>query len=426
MTTIVDVYAREILDSRGNPTVEVDVYTESGAQGRAAVPSGASTGEFEACELRDDDVSRYGGKGVRQAVANVNGPIADALLGADAADQVAVDHILIELDGTDNKAKFGANAILGASMASARAAAEFFGLPLYRYLGGVGARRLPAPEFNNLNGGAHPHNNVDIQEFMVVPYGAPTFGEALRAGAEIYHALKKVLKERGLAAGVGDEGGFAPNLASNEEALQLVVEAVSAAGYRPGENVGLAIDAAASSFFGKGKYHLDGAELDAAAVVELYGRWLETYPVVSVEDGLAEDDWDGWRLLNEKLGDRVQLVGDDLFVTNIERLQRGIRENSANSILIKLNQIGTVTETIAAVELARRHGMSAVVSHRSGETEDTFIADFVVAVGAGQIKTGAPARSERVAKYNELLRIEEDLASSAQFAGASTIQSFKA
>jgi enolase len=426
MTTIVDVYAREILDSRGNPTVEVDVYTESGAQGRAAVPSGASTGEFEACELRDDDASRYGGKGVRQAVANVNGPIADALLGADAADQVAVDHILIELDGTDNKAKFGANAILGASMASARAAAEFFGLPLYRYLGGVGARLLPAPMFNILNGGAHAENNVDIQEFMVVPYGAPTFGEALRAGAEIYHALKKVLKERGLAAGVGDEGGFAPNLASNEEALQLVVEAVSAAGYRPGENVGLAIDAAASSFFGKGKYRLDGAKLDAAAVVELYGRWLETYPVISIEDGLAEDDWDGWRLLNEKLGDRVQLVGDDLFVTNIERLQRGIREGSANSILIKLNQIGTVTETIAAVELARRHGMSAVVSHRSGETEDTFIADFVVAVGAGQIKTGAPARSERVAKYNELLRIEEDLASSAQFAGASTIQSFKA
>jgi enolase len=426
MTTIVDVYAREILDSRGNPTVEVDVYTESGAQGRAAVPSGASTGEFEACELRDDDASRYGGKGVRQAVANVNGPIADALLGADAADQVAVDHILIELDGTDNKAKFGANAILGASMASARAAAEFFGLPLYRYLGGVGARLLPAPMFNILNGGAHAENNVDIQEFMVVPYGAPTFGEALRAGAEIYHALKKVLKKRGLAAGVGDEGGFAPNLASNEEALQLVVEAVSAAGYRPGENVGLAIDAAASSFFGKGKYRLDGAKLDAAAVVELYGRWLETYPVISIEDGLAEDDWDGWRLLNEKLGDRVQLVGDDLFVTNIERLQRGIREGSANSILIKLNQIGTVTETIAAVELARRHGMSAVVSHRSGETEDTFIADFVVAVGAGQIKTGAPARSERVAKYNELLRIEEDLASSAQFAGASTIQSFKA
>jgi enolase len=426
MTTIVDVYAREILDSRGNPTVEVDVYTESGARGRAAVPSGASTGEFEACELRDDDVSRYGGKGVRQAVANVNGPIADALLGADAADQVAVDHILIELDGTDNKAKFGANAILGASMASARAAADFFALPLYRYLGGVGARLLPAPMFNILNGGAHADNNVDIQEFMVVPYGAPTFGEALRAGAEIYHALKKVLKERGLAAGVGDEGGFAPNLASNEEALQLVVEAVSAAGYRPGENVGLAIDAAASSFFGKGKYHLDGAKLDAAAVVELYGRWLETYPVISIEDGLAEDDWDGWRLLNEKLGDRVQLVGDDLFVTNIERLQRGIREGSANSILIKLNQIGTVTETIAAVELARRHGMSAVVSHRSGETEDTFIADFVVAVGAGQIKTGAPARSERVAKYNELLRIEEDLASSAQFAGASAIRSFKA
>ncbi|HUV86542.1 MAG TPA: phosphopyruvate hydratase [bacterium] len=426
MTTIVDVYAREILDSRGNPTVEVDVYTESGSRGRAAVPSGASTGEFEACELRDDDASRYVGKGVRQAVANVNGPIADALLGADAADQAAADQILIELDGTDNKAKFGANAILGASMACARAAAEFFDLPLYRYLGGVGARLLPAPMFNILNGGAHADNNVDIQEFMVVPYAAPTFGEALRAGAEIYHALKKVLKERGLAAGVGDEGGFAPNLGSNEEALQLVVEAVVAAGYRPGENVGLAIDAAASSFFRKGKYHLDGAKLDAAAVVELYGRWLEAYPVISIEDGLAEDDWAGWRLLNEKLGDRVQLVGDDLFVTNLERLRRGIRENAANSILIKLNQIGTVTETIAAVELARRHGMSAVVSHRSGETEDTFIADFVVAVGAGQIKTGAPARSERVAKYNELLRIEEDLASSAQFAGASTIRSFKA
>ncbi|MEE8639767.1 MAG: phosphopyruvate hydratase [bacterium] len=426
MTTIVDVYAREILDSRGNPTVEVDVYTESGARGRAAVPSGASTGEFEACELRDDDASRYGGKGVRQAVANVTGPIADALLGADAADQAAVDQILVELDGTDNKAKFGANAILGASMASARAAADFFGLPLYRYLGGVGARLLPTPMFNILNGGAHADNNVDIQEFMVVPYAAPTFGEALRAGAEIYHALKKVLKERGLAAGVGDEGGFAPNLASNEEALQLVVEAIAAAGYRPGENVGVAIDAAASSFFGKGKYHLDGAKLDAAAVVELYGRWLEAYPVISIEDGLAEDDWDGWRLLNEKLGDRVQLVGDDLFVTNLERLQRGIREGAANSILIKLNQIGTVTETVAAVELARRHGMSAVVSHRSGETEDTFIADFVVAVGTGQIKTGAPARSERVAKYNELLRIEEDLASSAQFAGASTIRSFKA
>ncbi len=426
MTTIVDVYAREILDSRGNPTVEVDVYTESGARGRAAVPSGASTGEFEACELRDDDASRYGGKGVRQAVANVTGPIADALLGADAADQAAVDQILVELDGTDNKAKFGANAILGASMASARAAADFFGLPLYRYLGGVGARLLPTPMFNILNGGAHADNNVDIQEFMVVPYAAPTFGEALRAGAEIYHALKKVLKERGLAAGVGDEGGFAPNLASNEEALQLVVEAVAAAGYRPGENVGVAIDAAASSFFGKGKYHLDGAKLDAAAVVELYGRWLEAYPVISIEDGLAEDDWDGWRLLNEKLGDRVQLVGDDLFVTNLERLQRGIREGAANSILIKLNQIGTVTETVAAVELARRHGLSAVVSHRSGETEDTFIADFVVAVGTGQIKTGAPARSERVAKYNELLRIEEDLASSAQFAGASTIRSFKA
>ncbi len=425
MTTVVDVLGREILDSRGNPTVEVDVYTESGARGRAAVPSGASTGEFEACELRDDDAARYGGKGVLQAVANVNGPIADALLGADAADQAAVDQILVELDGTDNKAKFGANAILGASLASARAAADFFGLPLYRYLGGVSARLLPVPMFNILNGGAHADNNVDIQEFMVVPYGAPSFAEALRAGAEIYHALKKVLKKRGLATGVGDEGGFAPDLKSNEEALQLVMEAIAAAGYAPGENVGLALDAAASSFFRKGKYHLDGAKLSAAQVVELYGRWLASYPIVSLEDGLAEDDWEGWKLLTAELGAKVQIVGDDLFVTNPERLQRGIDEGAANSVLIKLNQIGTVTETVAAVELASRHGYSAVVSHRSGETEDTFIADFVVAVGAGQIKTGAPARSERVAKYNELMRIEEDLGSSAQFAGARTIQSFR-
>jgi len=425
MTTIVDVLAREILDSRGNPTVEVDVHTESGAWGRAAVPSGASTGEFEACELRDDDASRFGGKGVLQAVANVNGPIADALLGADAADQAAVDQILVELDGTDNKTKFGANALLGASMASARAAADFFGLPLYKYLGGVPARLLPVPMFNILNGGAHADNNVDIQEFMVVPYGAPTFAEAVRAGAEIYHALKKVLKKRGLATGVGDEGGFAPNLSSNEEALQLVVEAISAAGYAPGGNVGLALDAAASSFYEKGKYGLDGRKLDAAAVVKLYGSWLDSYPIISLEDGLAEDDWEGWKLLAAELGARVQLVGDDLFVTNPERIGRGIAENAANSVLIKLNQIGTVTETVAAVELAYRYGYSAVVSHRSGETEDTFIADFVVAVGTGQIKTGAPARSERVAKYNELMRIEEDLGSSAQFAGASAIRSFK-
>jgi enolase len=425
MTTIVDVLAREILDSRGNPTVEVDIYTESGALGRAAVPSGASTGEFEACELRDDDASRYGGKGVLQAVANVNGPIADALLGADAADQVAVDQILIELDATENKTQLGANAILGASMASARAAADFFGLPLYRYLGGVSARLVPVPMFNILNGGAHADNNVDIQEFMVVPYGASSFAVALRAGAEIYHALKKVLQQRGLATGVGDEGGFAPNLSSNEEALQLVGEAIAAAGYDPGGNVGVALDAAASSFYRKGKYHLDGQQLDAAAVVDLYGRWLEAYPIISLEDGLAEDDWGGWKLLTEKLGARVQLVGDDLFVTNLGRLQRGLAEGAANSILIKLNQIGTVTETIAAVELAARHGFSAVVSHRSGETEDTFIADFVVAVGAGQIKTGAPARSERVAKYNELARIEEDLGSSALFAGPAAIISFK-
>ena len=426
MTTIVDVYAREILDSRGNPTVEVDVHTESGAWGRAAVPSGASTGELEACELRDDEAGRYGGKGVRQAVANVTGPVAEALLGADAVDQAGVDQILLELDGTDNKPKLGANAVLGTSMACARAAADFFGLPLYRYLGGVGARLLPVPMFNILNGGAHADNNVDIQEFMVVPYGAPTFGEALRAGAEIYHALKKVLKTQNLATGVGDEGGFAPDLESNEEALQLVVQAVEAAGYRPGENVGLAIDAAASSFYEGGKYNLDGEKLKASAVVDLYGRWLETYPVISIEDGLAEDDWPGWKLMTEKLGRQVQIVGDDLFVTNVGRLERGIREGAANAVLIKLNQIGTVTETVAAIELARRHGLSAVVSHRSGETEDTFIADFAVALGAGQIKTGAPARSERVAKYNALLRIEEDLGPSALFAGAATIRSFKA
>jgi enolase len=424
MTTIVDVLAREILDSRGNPTVEVDVHTESGAWGRAAVPSGASTGEFEACELRDDDAARFGGKGVLQAVANVNGPLADALLGADAADQAGVDQILIDLDGTDNKTKFGANAILGVSLACARAAANFFGLPLYKYLGGASARLLPVPMFNILNGGAHADNNVDIQEFMVVPYGAPSFAEAVRAGAEIYHALKKVLRKRGLATGVGDEGGFAPNLESNEEALQLVGDAISAAGYAPGENVGLAIDAAASSFYEKGKYNLGGKKLDAAAVVELYTSWLDRHPIISLEDGLAEEDWDGWKMLTAELGARIQLVGDDIFVTNLARIQRGIDEGAANSVLIKLNQIGTLTETVAAVELAYRHAYSAVVSHRSGETEDTFIADFVVAVGTGQIKSGAPARSERVAKYNELMRIEEELGSSAQFAGASTVRSF--
>jgi len=425
MSIIVDVFGREILDSRGNPTVEVEVHTESGALGRAAVPSGASTGEFEACELRDDDVGRYGGKGVLQAVANVNGPIAEALLGADTIAQASVDRTLVELDGTPNKTKLGANALLGASMACARAAADYYGLPLYRYLGGAQARLLPAPMFNILNGGAHADNNVDIQEFMVLPFGFSTFTEALRAGAEIYHALKKVLKKRGLATGVGDEGGFAPNLGSNEEALQVIAEAIAAAGYKPGGDVGVALDCAASSFFKDGAYHLDGKKLDAPAVVALYEDWVGKYPVVSIEDGLAEDDWAGWQLLTKKLGGRVQLVGDDLFVTNIKRLEKGIRESAANAILIKLNQIGTVTETFAAIELARRHGLSAVVSHRSGETEDAFIADFVVAVGAGQFKCGAPARSERVAKYNQLLRIEEELGSGARYAAASTIQSFR-
>lgn len=423
MTIIVDLYAREILDSRGNPTVEVDIFTESGARGRAAVPSGASTGEFEACELRDDDAKRFGGKGVRQAVENVNGPIADALLGADAADQGVIDRTLIELDGTPNKTKLGANAILGASMACARATADAYGIALYRYLGGAQARLLPTPMMNILNGGAHADNNVDVQEFMVMPYGVPSFAEALRAGAEIYHTLKKVLKKKGLATGVGDEGGFAPNLGSNEEALALVVSAIEQAGYKPGVHVGIALDPAASGFFKDGKYTLDGKALDAAAVVALYEEWVAKYPICSIEDGLAEEDWPGWKLLTEKLGNRIQIVGDDIFVTNLTRLERGIRENAANSILIKLNQIGTVSETFAAIDLARRHGLSAVVSHRSGETEDTFIADFVVATGCGQFKCGAPCRSERTAKYNKLLRIEEHLGTAALYAGASTIRS---
>jgi enolase len=424
MTVIVELYGREILDSRGNPTVEVDVFTESGARGRAAVPSGASTGGFEACELRDDDGARYNGKGVRGAVENVNGPIADALLGADAMEQAVIDRILLELDGTPAKTKLGANAVLGASMACARAAADALGLPLYRYLGGAQARLLPVPMFNILNGGVHAVNNVEIQEFIIVPFGAASFAEALRAGAEIYHALAKLLGQRGLATGVGDEGGFAPNLTSNEEALQLVVEAIAAAGYKPGENVGVAVDAAASSFYRDGKYHLDGRELDAAAVIKLYEDWCGRYPVLSIEDGLAEEDWGGWRDLTAALGAKVQLIGDDIFVTNPERVERGVKEGVANAVLIKLNQIGTVTETFTTVELARRHGMAAIVSHRSGETEDTFIADLAVAVGCGQLKSGAPARSERVAKYNKLLRIEEDLGTGALFAGASAIRSF--
>jgi len=414
------------VDSRGNPTVEVEVYTESGAMGRAAVPSGASTGEWEACELRDDDAKRYGGKGVTQAVENVNGPIADALLGADAVEQAVVDRILLELDGTENKTKMGANAILGASMATARAAANLFDLPLYAYLGGALARTLPVPMFNIMNGGVHADNNVDVQEFMVVPFGRPTFAEALRAGAEIYHALKKILKKAGLATAVGDEGGFAPNLASNEEALKAIVEAIQAAGYRPGGDVAIALDPAASSFYKDGAYRLDNQVMTAAQVVDVYERWVATYPIVSIEDGLAEDDWEGWKVLMERLGGRIQIVGDDIFVTNIKRIRRGIEEGTANAVLIKLNQIGTVTETVEAVELARRHGLSAVVSHRSGETEDTFIADFVVALGTGQIKTGAPARSERVAKYNQLMRIEEELGSAAVYAGGDYIRNFRA
>lgn len=427
MPMIENVCAREILDSRGNPTVEVDVLLDDGTVGRAAVPSGASTGVHEAVELRDGDKSRYLGKGVSKAVENVNDAIADALIGLDPTRQVEIDEMLIRLDGTPNKGKLGANAILGVSLAVAKAAAESVGLPLYQYLGGVNAKELPVPMMNILNGGAHADNNVDIQEFMVMPVGATSFAEALRMNAEIYHALKAVLKAKGLGTAVGDEGGFAPNLESNEEALQVIVEAIEKAGYKPGEQVRLALDVAASEIFEDGVYNLagEGVKKTAAEMVDWYAALCEKYPVISIEDGLAEDDWDGWKLLTDKLGKKIQLVGDDLFVTNVERLAQGIEKGVGNAILIKLNQIGTLTETLAAIEMAKRAGYTAIVSHRSGETEDTTIADVVVGTNAGQIKSGAPCRTDRVAKYNQLLRIEEDLGAAAQYNGLKVFYNIK-
>jgi enolase len=426
MTTIVDVVGRQILDSRGNPTVEVEVELESGAVGRAAVPSGASTGEHEAVELRDG-VGEYDGKGVRRAVDNVNDVIAEELIGLDATDQRLVDQVLIALDGTPNKERLGANAILGASLAVAYAAAGCLELPLYQYVGGVNAHVLPVPMMNILNGGKHADNNVDLQEFMAMPAGADTFEEALRIGAEVYAALKGVLKQRGLSTAVGDEGGFAPDLGSNEEAIEVIIEAIDASGYESGQQVFIALDPAASSFCEGGKYVLasEGRSLTSEEMVEFYAGLVEKYPIVSIEDGLAEDDWDGFGLLRERVGERVQIVGDDLFVTNTERIARGIRLGAANSVLIKLNQIGTLSETLDAIEMAKRAGWTAVVSHRSGETEDTTIADVAVATNAGQIKTGAPARTDRVGKYNQLLRIEEMLGEVAEYAGLKAFYNLK-
>jgi enolase len=418
--TIADIRAREILDSRGNPTVEADVILVSGTVGRAAVPSGASTGEHEANELRDNDKERYGGKGVSLAVQNVNETIAPGLEGADASDQMGIDAALIEMDGTPNKSNLGANAILAVSMACARAAAEEFGMPLWRYLGGPMSRVMPVPMMNILNGGAHSTNTVDFQEYMVVPIGAETFADALRMGAEVFHALKKVLVKRKLSTGVGDEGGFAPDLKSDEEAITVVLEAIEAAGYKPGQDLALALDAAASELYKGGKYTFkkSGAGTkDAEGMVKLYEKWIGEYPIVSIEDGLAEDDWDGWKLLTERIGDRCQLVGDDIFVTNTERLARGIESGVGNAILIKLNQIGTLTETMETIDMARAAGYLSVISHRSGETEDTFIADLAVGTGAGQIKTGSASRTDRVAKYNQLLRIEEQLGPAAEYPG---------
>ena len=429
MSVIELVYAREVLDSRGNPTVEVEVALESGAVGRAIVPSGASTGAFEAVELRDGDKGRYIGKGVEKAVANVNEIIAPELDGMDAFDQPAIDALMIELDGTHNKGKLGANAILGVSMAVARAAAEELGLPLFQYIGGVNAKQLPVPMMNILNGGEHADNSVDVQEFMILPVGAPTFKEGLRMGAEVFHSLKKVLSERGLACGVGDEGGFAPNLGSNREALELIVEAIEKAGYKPGDDVRLGLDVAATEMYDKETklYDLkhEGKKLTAEQMVDLYEEWVNNFPIVTIEDGLDEEDWDGWKVLTERLGKKVQLVGDDLFVTNTERLERGIEAGVANSILIKVNQIGTITETLDAIEMAKRAGYTAVISHRSGETEDTTIADLAVAVNAGQIKTGAPSRTDRVAKYNQLLRIEEMVGEQARYCGMKSFYNLK-
>jgi enolase len=422
LTTIEDVIAREILDSRGNPTIEVEVLLMGGARGVAAVPSGASTGAHEAVELRDGDKSRYGGKGVLNAVRNVNDSIREAIVGLDATEQVMLDEVMIELDGTPNKAKLGANAILGVSLAVAKAAANAEQEPFYRYLGGVSARTLPVPMMNILNGGKHADNSTDMQEYMILPIGAATFRDALRMGAEVYQSLKKVLHSKKLNTNVGDEGGFAPSLSSNREALEVIVAAIESAGYKPGVDIFLGMDPASTEFYENGKYVLarEGRTLSSREMVDLYEQWINEYPIVTIEDGLAEDDWEGWALLRQRLGNRIQIVGDDLFVTNTARLKRGIQERSANSILIKLNQIGTLTETLEAIEMAKRASFTAVVSHRSGETEDSTIADLVVATNAGQIKTGAPARSERIAKYNRLLVIEDELGEeTARYAGFS-------
>ena len=419
MSAIVDIVGREILDSRGNPTVECDVLLESGVMGRAAVPSGASTGSREAIELRDGDKSRYGGKGVLKAVEHINTEISEAVLGLDASEQAFLDQTLIDLDGTDNKARLGANATLAVSMAVARAAAEESGLPLYRYFGGMGRMQMPVPMINVINGGEHANNNLDIQEFMILPIGAPSFREAVRYGAETFHALKKILAERGISTAVGDEGGFAPSVASHEAAIQLLLEAIEKAGYTAGEQIAIGLDCAASEFYKDGKYHLDceGLQLTSQEWTSMLASWVDKYPIISIEDGMHEGDWDGWKHLTEVLGKKVQLVGDDLFVTNTKILKEGIDKGIANSILIKINQIGTLTETFAAIEMAKRAGYTAVISHRSGETEDSTIADIAVGTNAGQIKTGSMSRSDRIAKYNQLLRIEEDLGDIASYPG---------
>lgn len=428
MSSIIDIVAREILDSRGNPTVECDVYLESGTMARAAVPSGASTGIREAIELRDGDKKRYGGKGVLKAVENVNGEIAEAILGSEASDQAFIDRTMIELDGTENKGRLGANAILAVSMAVARAAAEESGLPLFRYFGGMGAVQMPVPMMNVINGGAHANNNLDLQEFMIIPVGAPSFKEALRYGAETFHTLKKIINSRGMSTAVGDEGGFAPKCESHEEAIELILEAVKQAGFEPGKDIMIGLDCASSEFFDNGKYVMKKSGGKAMTAEEWAGvleGWVNKYPIISIEDGMAEGDWEGWKMLTEKLGDRVQLVGDDLFVTNPKILKEGIEKGVANSILIKVNQIGTLTETFEAIEMAKRAGYTAVVSHRSGETEDSTIADIAVGLNAGQIKTGSMSRSDRMAKYNQLLRIEERLGDCAVYPGKSAFYCIK-
>ena len=427
MSAIVDIVGREILDSRGNPTVECDVLLESGVMGRAAVPSGASTGSREAIELRDGDMSRYLGKGVLKAVEHINTEISEAVLGLDASEQSFLDKTLIDLDGTDNKGRLGANAMLAVSMAVARAAAEESGLPLYRYFGGMNACQLPVPMMNVINGGAHANNNLDLQEFMIIPVGAPSFREAVRYGAEVFHALKKIIHDKGMSIAVGDEGGFAPNVPNHEAAIQMILDAISAAGYTAGEQIAIGLDCAASEFYKEGKYELEGEGLSLTGEqwIDMLATWVDKYPIISIEDGMAEGDWDGWKLLTDRLGQKVQIVGDDLFVTNTKILKEGIDKGIANSILIKINQIGTLTETFAAIEMAKRAGYTAVISHRSGETEDATIADIAVGLNAGQIKTGSMSRSDRMAKYNQLLRIEEDLGDVAEYPGRSAFYNLR-